>query len=747
MAVIQANTSLTLTVPAGFRLQFGTPVSGTCTVTLPDRVLTENLTDGEGLGPYQADASMTILSTVASTCYTIRRDGVTAILQGAHLPQVPYLPGVSVLIGESAAGPALAAGWSGSAFQALVSGAGEFQWVPEFRAAGGKVVAHFYPEWDSNPQTAQSYNRWPWSRLQDYPNRIPTAAVPTPSQRIFDFTSAVASYAASIAGTTMTVSSMAFGDLRVGDTVVGTGVTGGTTITALGTATGGAGTYTVSASQTVASAAMKNTRSGSGAASGTQGWTAGTNTTIAASSAGLQVSGTGTDPAIFSPTNLNISGSRCRYMNVSLRRTGGTTGWDGYLFFTTADDDNFDTVKRIGPLTQPTWNGANFVTLRIDAASMSSTGWDIWQSSTIKRLRLDLGNSAADAFDIATFAFVMPGNDLALPAREQWATDWQMREASAAGVDVFAVNFYWSEAQDNWGDYAMDLMQSSPVANKPKHCITWANSDGAVTTLGRLNAMIDAWHARFGDSNYWRINGKPVLFIFSFGAAGDTGNTIFSAGSQSSGLTALVAHIQARFATLATNAPNGAHIVMCGQVENPFWTGRIGNWVGRLELAGAAAASGYSYTSTYDAVTQRESDGGTFTGAYPAGGVRSYSDLVDVGVRRNEYVARSSTRVPHWPCVMSGRDSRPWMTYNAPTRSNSWVQGEPRNLRRGIADAARQALASHWAVPAANRLVPAITIYAWNELAECGGGLMPTNGGGYELTNTVQQTVGVAASA
>ncbi len=124
MAVIQANIPLTLTVPAGFRLQFGTPVSGTCTVTLPDRVLTENLTDGEGLGPYQADASMTILSTVASACYTIRRDGVTAILQGAHLPQVPYLPGVSVLIGESADGPALPAAWQGSAYAFVISGGG-----------------------------------------------------------------------------------------------------------------------------------------------------------------------------------------------------------------------------------------------------------------------------------------------------------------------------------------------------------------------------------------------------------------------------------------------------------------------------------------------------------------------------------------------------------------------------------------------------------------------------------------------
>lgn len=57
----------------------------------------------------------------------------------------------------------------------------------------------------------------------------------------------------SISGTTLTVSAVTSGGLAVGQTISGTGVTGGTTITAYGTGTGGTGTYTVSASQTVAS--------------------------------------------------------------------------------------------------------------------------------------------------------------------------------------------------------------------------------------------------------------------------------------------------------------------------------------------------------------------------------------------------------------------------------------------------------------------------------------------------------------
>ena len=56
-----------------------------------------------------------------------------------------------------------------------------------------------------------------------------------------------------ISGTTLTVSAVTSGTLRIGQTIEGTGVTDGTIIKAFGTGSGGAGTYTVSASQTVSS--------------------------------------------------------------------------------------------------------------------------------------------------------------------------------------------------------------------------------------------------------------------------------------------------------------------------------------------------------------------------------------------------------------------------------------------------------------------------------------------------------------
>jgi hypothetical protein len=65
-----------------------------------------------------------------------------------------------------------------------------------------------------------------------------------------------ATVTADISGTTMTVSAVSSGTLSVGQQVYGTGVSQLTKITALGTGTGGIGTYTVSISQTVASTTM-----------------------------------------------------------------------------------------------------------------------------------------------------------------------------------------------------------------------------------------------------------------------------------------------------------------------------------------------------------------------------------------------------------------------------------------------------------------------------------------------------------
>jgi uncharacterized protein DUF3383 len=65
-----------------------------------------------------------------------------------------------------------------------------------------------------------------------------------------------AAFTGSITATTLTVSAVSSGALAVGQVIAGAGVTAGTYITALGTGTGGTGTYAVSDSQSVGSEGM-----------------------------------------------------------------------------------------------------------------------------------------------------------------------------------------------------------------------------------------------------------------------------------------------------------------------------------------------------------------------------------------------------------------------------------------------------------------------------------------------------------
>ena len=75
----------------------------------------------------------------------------------------------------------------------------------------------------------------------------------TVASTVINSTASPAIVTGSISGTTLTVSAVTSGTLKIGQTIEGSGVTDGTIITAFGSGSGGAGTYTVSASQTVSS--------------------------------------------------------------------------------------------------------------------------------------------------------------------------------------------------------------------------------------------------------------------------------------------------------------------------------------------------------------------------------------------------------------------------------------------------------------------------------------------------------------
>ena len=100
-----------------------------------------------------------------------------------------------------------------------------------------------------------------WSVVEQVDNRVPEPQGKFVALNVVRFrrlrtnksTDDDCKFTAAIAGTTMTVSAVAHGVIDVGATVFGTGVAAGTKVTALGTGTGGVGTYTVDPAQTISS--------------------------------------------------------------------------------------------------------------------------------------------------------------------------------------------------------------------------------------------------------------------------------------------------------------------------------------------------------------------------------------------------------------------------------------------------------------------------------------------------------------
>ena len=160
-----------------------------------------------------------------------------------------------------------AADYSANAGQALlVAFAGKYASTNSLFAAGATQVYKFDTNDTSlDPLTTSGYAPIESWDIAQFGSKIILANGLTKLQS-FDISGGSyvyglddAGFTGSISGTTLTVTNVNYGTLVVGQTLSGTGVTGGTTITAYGTGVGGNGTYTVSSSQTVSSTTITAT--------------------------------------------------------------------------------------------------------------------------------------------------------------------------------------------------------------------------------------------------------------------------------------------------------------------------------------------------------------------------------------------------------------------------------------------------------------------------------------------------------
>src|SRR5215467_164404 len=163
---------------------------------------------------------------------------------GIANPPAGTNPMVEPIITEQDGGVVIGPGTWGSYYGGIQGGYGNSQQTAQIRGSGA-----YYTGLNAGAVVAVA--------------TFPSASTLQMVGQYIDFSvdggGATNSFTASISGTTMTVTAVSAGALAVNQAISGAGVTAGTTITALGTGTGGNGTYTVSASQTVASETITST--------------------------------------------------------------------------------------------------------------------------------------------------------------------------------------------------------------------------------------------------------------------------------------------------------------------------------------------------------------------------------------------------------------------------------------------------------------------------------------------------------
>lgn len=136
-----------------------------------------------------------------------------------------------------------------------------------------------------------------------------------------------------------------------------------------------------------------------------EGWTAaGATLTTAANSVTLQ--STTADPNFISPV-IAQPGAAAPLVRLRVRRLAGT-GWHGQVYYATSGhgfSESFTQTQPIDPTVLNEWRVVEW-----DMNALSAGGSD-WINSTITQVRIDLGASAADRFEIdwAALGAVLPG--------------------------------------------------------------------------------------------------------------------------------------------------------------------------------------------------------------------------------------------------------------------------------------------------------------------------------------------------
>lgn len=228
------------------------------------------------------------------------------------------------------------------------------------------------------------------------------------------------------------------------------------------------------------------------------------------------------------------------------------------------------------------------------------------------------------------------------PEEEPWVAEKHIEWAYQYGINFFAYDWYWDGKRPEY-DHALKNYLKARNKNKIQFCLLWANHDVTPKSLKEFDDIVAYWIGNyFAYPTYYKIDGKPVVFIFSVGQletkAKEFGTSVKALLEGASSRSKEQGH-NGIFFVATTNERPGADVAQ------------------RLHDYGFNAYTGWNYV-------QGE---GFNTDLYEKD---AYDSMVDAYLTYYMAAFKTSKILPYIVPASPGWDSRPWHGDQATVRKN-----------------------------------------------------------------------------
>jgi hypothetical protein len=223
------------------------------------------------------------------------------------------------------------------------------------------------------------------------------------------------------------------------------------------------------------------------------GWT-GTNATVGGSPTGLDVTQTGADMNLLSPTGLTISGATQRYIQIDVERTGLRVGgaWQGTCYYATGGHGFSESFRQVfAELANEI--GARTI-YQLDMHDLDVGGTD-WEDSTITSFRIDFDQGGTGA------AFKV--HSIVVGDRDQTFRFAQPTDYLPSDIDVIPsiASISYTPSRISLGENLGERATLTIAFRDHRHIMNGESFDSG-TFWGK-------WRARYGQ----RLRGRPIRWI------------------------------------------------------------------------------------------------------------------------------------------------------------------------------------------------------------------------------------------